>query len=85
MKSLGLAEENNMGLFGGDSQTTRNYGDKITDLKAKITQLEKGGMMASAARLRKDLEKLEKPTVEKVKPMSVKEVKGQLKSASGAR
>lgn len=78
-----------MGLFNDNTAYTKNYKSKIDELKSKIPQLERGGMNASATRLRKQLAILEREngSVEKVKPMSVGELKASLKSqkATGSK
>ena len=68
-----------MGLFGS-GQKVKDYGGRINELKTKITQLEAVGMLASAARLKKELAKIDKDIPEKVKPMGVGELKAQLKA-----
>ena len=68
-----------MGLFG-DGQKVRDYGSKINELKTKIAQLEEHGMLASAARLKKELAKIDRDIPEKVKPMGVSELKATLKA-----
>ncbi len=75
-----------MGLFG-DSQPVRDYGSKVNELNTKIEQLEAHGMFASAARLRKELKKFDKEIIEKTKPMSVSDMKNQIRAskASGAK
>lgn len=70
-----------MGLFGGDNQPKKDYGGKINELTTKISQLESHGMTASADRLRKELAKYDHPIEEKTKPMSVGQLKSQIKSA----
>jgi hypothetical protein len=73
-----------MGIFG-DQPKTRDYGNKVNELKSKIAQLEYGGMTASAARLKKELLKYEKNPVkeEKVKPLSPKQLKAHIFAATG--
>jgi hypothetical protein len=75
-----------MGLFG-DNQPTKDYGGRINELKTKIEQLRSVGMTASADRLQKELDKIDRPILEKTKPMSVGQLKNQLKSvkASGVK
>lgn len=68
-----------MGLFG-DGQKVRDYGSKINELKTKIAQLEEHGMLASAARLKKELAKIGKDIPEKIKPMNSAELKSAIKA-----
>jgi len=70
-----------MGLFG-DSPKLKDYGGRINELKTKIEQLESVGMVASASRLRKELARIDKDIPEKVKPLSVGELKAQVRSAN---
>ncbi len=70
-----------MGLFG-DGQKVRDYGSKINELKTKIAQLEEHGMLASAARLRKELAKIDKDIPEKIKPMNSAELKSAIKATA---
>lgn len=72
-----------MGLFG-DTQPKKDYGGRINELTTKIEQLEANGMTASADRLRKELEKIDRPIYEKTKPLSVSQLKNQLKSAKAS-
>jgi hypothetical protein len=69
-----------MGLFG-DSPKLKDYGGRINELKTKIAQLESVGMVASAARMRKELARIDKDIPEKVKPLSIPELKAQMRSA----
>lgn len=75
-----------MGLFG-DTGKVKDYGGRINELKTKIAQLEEHGMLASAARLKKELSKIDKDIPEKVKPMGVGELKQQLRAqkATGSK
>jgi hypothetical protein len=67
-----------MGIFG-DTSPKKDYGGRINELKTKIAQLESYGMLASADRLKKELDKIDRPITEKAKPMSVSQLKNQLK------
>lgn len=69
-----------MGLFG-DQPKKKQYANRVAELDAKIEQLEAGGMMASAARLREERRKFDKVVLEKTKAMTPKEMKAQMKSA----
>jgi hypothetical protein len=71
-----------MGLFSDNTAYTKNYKSKIDELKSKIPALERGGLNASATRLRKQLAILEREngSAEKVKPMSVGEIKATIKA-----
>jgi len=72
-----------MGLFGGGDQK-KDYGGRINELKTKIEQLRSHGMDSSADRLQKELNKIDRDIYEKTKPLSVTQLKSQLKS-SGAK
>lgn len=74
----------NMGLFGGDNQPKKDYGGRVGELTKKIEQLESHGMTASANRLKQELAKLDRPVNEKVKPMSVGQLKSQIKQQKAA-
>jgi hypothetical protein len=69
-----------MALFGGNREK-RDYGDKVTELKTKIVQLEAAGMTASANRLKEELKKFDKVVYKHEKPLSGGELKRRIKSA----
>jgi hypothetical protein len=68
-----------MGLFGG-AEKVKSFDTKITEIKAKIAQLESVGMVSSAERLKRELKRYDHVIYEKTKALSPAEMKATVRA-----